>query len=162
MATSIEFFNIIPASEPDHLESVRSLFLEYHDWLDADLRFQNFEEELATLPGRYAPPFGALLLATEEGQAAGCIAVRPLEGSICEMKRLFVRPQFRSRGIGRLLADAIIVRAREIGYTHMRLDTLDWMKEAIALYRSLGFKEIPAYTNNPLRGAMFFELTICT
>jgi len=151
---------IISALAAPWLDSVRSLFREYHDWLHVDLRFQNFEEELATLPGKYAPPHGALLLAFEDDQPAGCIALRPLDNSICEMKRLFVRPQFRSRKLGRLLANAIIEEARRIGYARMRLDTLDWMKEAIALYRSLGFYEIPAYTHNPLSGAVFLELDL--
>ena len=138
----------------------RELFIEYAAWVGVDLSFQDFERELAGLPGAYAPPRGRLLLAFDEGQLAGCGALRPLEESIAELKRMFVRPPFRGRGLGRVLAGELLDAAAAIGYQRVRLDTMEAMREAIALYRSLGFKEIQPYCYGPLPGAMFMELAL--
>ncbi|HEU0038281.1 MAG TPA: GNAT family N-acetyltransferase, partial [Verrucomicrobiae bacterium] len=121
---------------------------------------QDFERELTALPGRYAPPAGSLLLALDGTNAAGCAALRNIGDGICEMKRLYVRPAFRGKGLGRALASDIIAAARQIGYERMRLDTLSSMKEAIALYQSLGFRRIAPYYDNPNRGAVFMELDL--
>ncbi len=142
---------------------MRALFREYADSLGFSLSFQGFEEELARLPGDYAPPRGRLLLgyqAAEQGGAsvaAGCGGLRPLEAGICELKRMYVPPAFRGRGLGRLLAVRLIAEARQAGYRHLRLDTIDTMKEALGLYRSLGFREIAPYRYNPIPGAVYLE-----
>ena len=152
---------IVPAHTPDQIEEARQLFKEYAAWLEIDLCFQNFDVELAGLPGDYAPPRGRLLLAVDGDQIAGCIALRKMADGICEMKRLFVRAAFRGKGLGRKLADNIIRNATKIGYERMRLDTLPGrMDKAIALYRELGFKEIAPYYNNPVPDAMFMELVL--
>ena len=152
---------IVPAHTPDQIEEARQLFKEYAAWLEIDLCFQNFDVELAGLPGDYAPPRGRLLLAVDGDQIAGCIALRKMADGICEMKRLFVRAAFRGKGLGRELADNIIRNATKIGYERMRLDTLPGrMDKAIALYRELGFKEIAPYYNNPVPDAMFMELVL--
>jgi putative acetyltransferase len=145
---------------PVDLIAVRSLFQEYADSLDFELDFQDFREELATLPGKYAPPLGAILVAKENGETVGCVAVRPIGVATCEMKRLYVKPSHRGKRIGRNLALAIIEEAKKIGYEVMRLDTVVAMKEASALYRTLGFQPIDAYCYNPLPGAMYFELKL--
>lgn len=152
---------IVPAHTPDQIEEARQLFKEYAAWLEIDLCFQNFDVELAGLPGDYAPPRGRLLLAVDGDQIAGCIALRKMADGICEMKRLFVRAAFRGKGLGRELAGNIIRNATKIGYERMRLDTLPGrMDKAIALYRELGFKEIAPYYNNPVPDAMFMELVL--
>jgi GNAT superfamily N-acetyltransferase len=151
------------AASPAELAHARSLFQEYAASLGFNLCFQNFERELAELPGGYAPPEGRLLLArvTATNLLAGCAALHRLEAGVCEMKRLYVRPEFRGRRIGWALAEAIISAAREIGYNRMRLDTVpSVMAAAVAMYRDLGFLEIPPYTLNPVPGAIFMELEL--
>jgi ribosomal protein S18 acetylase RimI-like enzyme len=147
------------AREAD-LDLVRQLFEEYADSLGFDLGFQDFEHELQDLPGEYASPRGRLLLARVDGSAAGCAALRPLDARTCEMKRLYVRPEHRSAGIGRTLALAVIEAARGAGYARMRLDTIPSMESARALYRSLGFQEIEPYRFNPIPGTAFMELDL--
>jgi len=142
------------------LEDIRALFLEYARSLDFSLCFQNFDEELRNLPAEYAPPRGRLILCRYDGSAAGCIALKPLAGEFCEMKRLFVRPEFRGKRLGVKLATYLIEEARQIGYGAMRLDTIGSMHRAIALYRSLGFREITPYYRNPIPNAVYFELTL--
>ena len=136
------------------------LFREYARSLTFALDFQDFEEELASFPSHYAPPAGCILLAHVDGIAEGCVAVRPLSDRICEMKRLYVRPAARGRGVGRRLAAAVVAKAHAMGYERMRLDTLASMEEANALYRSLGFEEIEPYCANPFPDACFFELRL--
>jgi putative acetyltransferase len=143
-------------TEP-HLAFVRKLFGEYVASLGVDLAFQDFERELETLPGRYAPPRGCILLAYVDDAPAGCIALRPLDAERCEMKRLWVRSGFRGLGLGEHLSRALIRRARAAGYKAMRLDTLASMQSAQRLYRALGFREIPAYYANPLAGTVYME-----
>ena len=152
---------LIQAQSSDEIEQARQLFKEYAAWLEIDLCFQNFEKELADLPGDYAPADGRLLLAYDDGVLVGCVALRKIGEDICEMKRLFLRDRFRGQGLGRSLIDAIINEAKQIGYKRMRLDTLPpKMDKAIALYKELGFKEIDPYYNNPVPGAMFMELSL--
>ena len=153
--------SIVQAESPEQLEQVRKLWREYSLWLEVDLCFQNFEQELAELPGRYAPPEGRLLLAVSDDRLAGCIALRKIAEGTCEMKRLYVRSEFRGQGIGRQLTARLIEEARAIGYARMRLDTLpSKMKEAEAVYRSIGFTEIEPYYHNPIAGAVYLELTL--
>jgi putative acetyltransferase len=139
----------------------RELFLEYERSLGVDLCFQNFEQELAGLPGHYAPPDGRLLLAEYEGQLAGCVALHKWESGVCEMKRLYLRPSFRGKRLGRVIAETVITEARSIGYERMRLDTIEpIMKDAVEMYRKLGFREIAPYRANPMAGAMYMELQL--
>jgi putative acetyltransferase len=148
-------------SPPRKSPQARELFLEYAQSLGVNLCFQNFEEELAGLPGLYAPPDGRLLLAEYEGQLAGCVALHRWEAGVCEMKRLYLRPSFRGKGLGRVIAEAIIAEARNIGYQGMRLDTIEpIMKDAVEMYRKLGFREIGPYRPNPIAGAMYMELQL--
>ncbi|MBA7664350.1 hypothetical protein ES703_72408 [subsurface metagenome] len=151
---------IIEAKRSEELEQVRNLFEEYSSSLAFDLDFQNFEEELANLPGDYIQPAGCLLLATYKGQPVGCVGLRMLSDGVCEMKRLFVRKQFRGLGFGRALAEAVIEEARKIGYNYMRLDTVPSMDVARALYASVGFKQTSPYRHNPIEDAVFMELRL--
>ncbi len=151
---------IIRARTAEHLERVRDLFREYERFLGVDLCFQEFEEELACLPGQYAPPEGRLLIAVEGRDVAGCVAARKLGDGACEMKRLYVRPQYRGRGLGRDLAREIIREAAALGYAVMRLDTLARLKEAMTLYQSLGFRQTQPYYENPLPEVVYWELPL--
>jgi putative acetyltransferase len=148
-------------SRPEELAALRELLREYARSLDVDLCFQGFEEELAGLPGHYAPPRGMLLTAHVDGRLAGCCALRPLDNvdypNACEMKRLYVRPAFRRLGIGRLLADATLDAARQAGYACVLLDTLSDMESARTLYTDMGFEEIPPYYHNPIAGAHYLK-----
>ena len=151
---------LVKANTPAHMEKAREIFLRYARSLDFDLSFQGFAVELAGLPGDYAPPAGCLLLAMEDGETMGCVALRKIGEGICEMKRLFIGPEQRGKGIGLLLAEAVIQEAKRLGYDQMRLDTVPSMTSAISLYRSLGFREISSYCHNPGPGAKFFELQL--
>ena len=142
------------------MEHIRALFTEYQAWLDVDLCFQGFDEEVRNLPGKYAPPHGRLLLARVGAGVAGGVGMRPLDEGACEMKRLYVRPSWRGRGWGRRLADAIVGKARTCGYARMRLDTLARLGEAVTLYRSMGFVEIPPYCENPLADVLYMQLDL--
>jgi len=160
-SSAVKGLSILQAESVAEIAQARELFLEYAQSLGFSLCFQNFDEELAGLPGDYAPPEGRLLLAECEGELAACVALHKLELGICEMKRLYLRPQFRGKGLGRTLAERIIAEARQIGYQRMRLDTVEpVMKDAVAMYRKLGFKEIAPYRPNPMAGAMYMELKL--
>lgn len=152
--------DIIEATTLQQIETAANLFREYQQFLDVDLCFQGFERELVTLPGKYAPPSGAILLAEHEGEIAGCVAVRLLKGNICEMKRLYVKDEFRGLSAGRKLAEAIITKAKQLGYKKMQLDTLQRLDRAIGLYTKLGFKEITPYYVNPLDEVVYWELDL--
>ena len=151
---------IIQATGGDQLAIARDLFKNYAASLDFDLDFQDFEKELSDLPGDYTPPQGQILIARLKGEAAGCVALRKFDQSCCEMKRLYVKPEFQDLGVGRALAEAIIVQAREAGYAAMRLDTVPSMGTARTLYKKLGFKEIPPYRFNPVEGTAYLELKL--
>ena len=160
-ALSKTVFRISEAESLLDLTQVRELFAEYAKSIKFSLCFQDFDGELAGLPGDYGPPNGRLLLARYGAEPAGCIALHGLEPGTCEMKRLYVRPQFRGRALGRELAEAAIADARRIGHKKMRLDTVEpKMKNAVALYRALGFHEIAPYRLNPIEGAMYMELEL--
>jgi ribosomal protein S18 acetylase RimI-like enzyme len=159
-ATAPATIRIMAAETEEELEQAKTLFREYASSLEFSLDFQDFEDELATFPGAYAPPSGALLLARSGTRALGCVALRKLESGVCEMKRLYVLPDRRGQGLGRMLAEAIINEGRRLGYARMRLDTAPAMTAAITLYESLGFETIGAYRHNPLAGARFMELTL--
>lgn len=151
-------------TQPHEMGAVRAIFQDYADSLDVDLGFQNFEDELAALPGDYAPPRGLIILAEVDGAIAGCCALRPLDSAdyanACEMKRLFVRKPFRGFGLGRQLAEAVLDAARRAGYACVLLDTLDSMEAARALYAELGFTEIEPYYFNPVAGAHYLKAEI--
>lgn len=143
------------------IDGARTLFREYETWLGLDLCFQGFEEELRNLPGKYVPPEGRLYLAYSDGELAGCVALRRLEDGVCEMKRLFVRGEFRGRRIGDMLVEKLITEARSAGYKSMRLDTFPpKMAKAVRLYEFHGFRPIPPYYDNPYDGVLFMELDL--
>lgn len=148
---------ITTAQFPEQLESIRAIFSEYAESLGIDLGFQNFESELADLPGKFAAPRGRVLLAHHDQELIGCVAMRPLDDTTCEMKRLYVRPSGRGLRAGRQLATRICDVARDAGYHRIRLDSLPTMQAALELYTSLGFERIPAYVFNPIAGAVFLE-----
>ncbi|MGA9416494.1 MAG: GNAT family N-acetyltransferase, partial [Terriglobales bacterium] len=159
--TSDHKIDLLQATSPEHIDEVRGLFVEYGRSLGFSLCFQSFDEELRTLPGAYGAPSGRLLLARYADHAAGCIALRPLQSGICEMKRLYVRPRDRGLGLGRMLVERLIAEARAIGYERMRLDTVaSAMQDAIALYRRLGFVEIAPYSAIPVESALWMELVL--
>ena len=161
VTSAVQPFDFQRAKSPEQIAAIRELFLEYAQSLGFSLCFQSFDQELAGLPGDYAPPDGMLLLATDNGQPAGCVALHTLAPDICEMKRLYVRQQFRGKGLGRELAEKIIAEARQLGYKKLRLDTVEpVMKTAVAMYRTLGFREIPPYCQNPIEGALYMELQL--
>jgi len=153
-------FPIEALAAPAAMDVVRALFREYQQELGVDLSFQDFDAELAGLPGAYAPPRGCLLLARSEGREAGCVALRPLDGGDCEMKRLYVRPEFRAARLGLLLAERLIAEARAMGYRRMCLDTLPGMARAQRLYEALGFRDIAAYRHNPIGGTRYLALDL--
>jgi putative acetyltransferase len=151
----------VQVQSDSQIEQVRQLFLEYARSLGFSLCFQNFDQELANLPGDYSPPYGKLLLAEFEGELAGCVALHKLENEICEMKRLYLRPQFRGKGLGRALATRIIAEARDLGYSRLRLDTVESaMQDAVAMYLKLGFRKIDPYCANPMPSALYLELVL--
>jgi ribosomal protein S18 acetylase RimI-like enzyme len=157
----VKGFSFAQAESPAQIAQARELFLEYAKSLGFSLCFQNFDKELANLPGDYSPPDGRLLLVEYDGHLAGCVALHKLEESICEMKRLYLRPAFRGKGLGRAIADRIIEEARQMGYQRMRLDTVEpVMKDAVAMYRRIGFREIAPYCTNPIAGALYMELAL--
>ena len=151
---------IVEVKTPEQLGEIKKLFLEYETWLDFDLQFQDFEKEVASLPGKYAPPLGAIFLALSDQNSAGCIALRPIKENICEMKRFFVRAQFRGKGIGKKLAIANIDKAGEIGYAKMCLDTHNSFQAAIGIYKKLGFKKTLPYYYNPMPDVSYWELDL--
>ena len=150
----------ITEARPDEIPLVRELFEEYEEFLGFDLCFQNFQAELDSLPGAYGPPTGALFLAREGELTLGCVGLRALEPDICEMKRLYLRPEARGKGLGLALCQAVIERARTLGYNQMKLDTVSKLEKAIELYRSLGFVECTAYCHNPQPDVQYFELQL--
>jgi len=151
----------LQVESPEQIAAIRELFLEYAQSLGFSLCFQSFDKELAELPGDYAAPEGRLLLATCEGQSAGCVALHKLDHEICEMKRLYVRHEFRGKGLGKILAERIIGEAHQIGYKQLRLDTVEpLMRTAVKMYRTLGFREIAPYRPNPIEGALYMEIRL--
>ena len=161
VSSVVKVLTFAQAESPAQIAQARELFLEYAQSLGFSLCFQNFDKELAGLPGDYAAPEGRLLLVEYEGQLAGCVALHALEPGICEMKRLYLHPPFRRKGLGRTLAEHLIAEARQIGYRRMRLDTVEpVMKDAVAMYRKLGFKEIAPYCANPIAGALYMEMEL--
>jgi putative acetyltransferase len=157
----ISRINISQAESPSEIAIVRELFVEYAESLGFSLCFQNFDRELAELPGDYTPPHGRLFLARCGTESAGCVALHRLDAGICEIKRLYVRPQFRGTGLGKMLTNTVISEAKSVGYKKVRLDTVEpKMKNAVGLYRALGFREIGPYRPNPIEGAMYMELEL--
>ena len=155
-----EGITVTSACSTADMEHVRALFIEYQQWLDVDLCFQGFDEELLSLPGAYAPPRGRLLLARINEMVAGTVGMWPLGADVCEMKRLYVRPSYLGRGLGRRLAEDIVNEAKAAGYARMRLDSLEHLVAARTLYESMGFARIPAYYDNPLDGVLFMQLDL--
>lgn len=154
-------YQIVPVRTDEDIKATKELFHEYTQWLNIDLNFQFFATEMASFPGKYTPPTGELLLArTTDGNPAGCAALRPLSGDICEMKRLFVKDSAKGLGIGKALALALIQAAKVLGYRYMRLDSLPRMNAALKLYRVLGFTDIEAYYETPLEDTVFLELDL--
>jgi GNAT superfamily N-acetyltransferase len=152
---------IFQAESAAQLAQVRELFREYALSLNFSLCFQNFDRELAELPGEYSPPYGRLLLAEFRGDTAGCVALHKWNQEVCEMKRLYLRPRFRGKGLGRILAEAAIAEASKIGYRRMRLDSVEpVMADAVAMYRKLGFRPIAPYRANPMPGTLYLELEL--
>jgi len=158
--SELTMIQIINAQTKAHYQYAHDLFVQYADVLGLDLEFQGFSRELAALPGGYAPPLGCILLAEMSGNYVGCVALRPMENKICELKRLFVIPEYRGRDIGRTLTGSAIDRARQMGYEKMRLDTIESMKAARRLYQSLNFRTIQAYCYNPLENPRYMELDL--
>lgn len=157
-ANGIDFHE---AASPEQISAIRELFLEYANSLGFSLCFQSFDQELASLPGDYAPPNGRLILATSDGNPAGCVALHKIEPDICEMKRLYVRPHYRGKGLGSELAKKVIAHARHLGYKQLRLDTVEpKMQTAVAMYRQLGFRETAPYRENPIPGALYMQLQL--
>lgn len=153
--------DVINANIKEQAGEIRGLFLKYYDeLLGIDVCFQDFEDELANLELIYSQPQGELLLVVDDEKVAGSIALVKVQQNLCEMKRLYVLPEYRGRGLGRMLTEAIIEKARETGYLNMRLDTLDWLKEAINLYKSLGFKEIPPYLDDTPVKLVYLQLDL--
>lgn len=158
---AVNSLKLVQATTPDEISQARELFLEYAKSLGFSLCFQNFDQELAGLPGEYAPPHGLLWLAEYEGQLAGCVALHRIDEEICEMKRLYLRANFRGKGLGRSLIDTLVAEAQSMGYRRMRLDTVgSVMQTAVALYRRAGFREIDPYRPNPIEGALYMELLL--
>jgi GNAT superfamily N-acetyltransferase len=161
VSSAVQGFAFSQVESPAQIAQARELFLEYETALGISLCFQNFDQELANLPGDYAPPSGRLLLGHFEGQLAGCVALHSLESGICEMKRLYLRPAFRGKGLGSIMVDTIVSEARRIGYHRLRLDTIEpLMKDAVRTYRKMGFREIAPYRSNPCEGALYMELDL--
>lgn len=161
VSSAVDGFVLSQAESPSQIAQARELFLEYEKALGISLCFQGFEQELAGLPGGYAPPSGRLLLGMYEGAIAGCVALHALEPAIGEMKRLYLRPAFRGKGLGQVMVDAIVAQARAIGYRRLRLDTIEpLMKNAVGMYRRMGFREIAPYCANPVEGALYMELDL--
>ena len=161
VGSEIQGLSIQQAESPAQMGQARELFLEYAQSLGFSLCFQNFDKELAELPGDYAPPGGRLLLAEIKGELAGCVAMHKFQDGICEMKRLYLRPKFRGKGLGRVLAETVITEASKQGYRSMRLDTVGpVMTDAVAMYRKLGFREIAPYRPNPMPGTLYMELEL--
>jgi putative acetyltransferase len=159
--TVTELIHVESVGQGSYIDEIRALFLEYARSLNFSLCFQSFEQELGELPGPYAPPGGRLILCKVDGATAGCIALKKLEPAVCEMKRLYVRPEFRGHRLGLRLTTHLIDEARAAGYARMRLDTIpESMENAVKLYRSLGFKKIPPYYENPLPQALYMELDL--
>jgi GNAT superfamily N-acetyltransferase len=159
-AIGTSMINLLHTSSPEEMPLVRKLFEEYAASLDVDLCFQGFDRELETLPGDYAPPDGIIIIAFSDEEPAGCVALRRIDDAVCEMKRLFVKPEHRRKGIGRALAEAVVDHARELGYASIRLDTLKSMVEANALYAALGFTECAPYRYNPCEQPVFLERSL--
>jgi len=152
--------NIVEVNTKELIEQAKELIREYAQSLEFDLGFQDFDQEMEDFPGQYASPKGCLYVALDANQPIGCVALRNLGQGVCEMKRLYVKPNSRGQKVGKLLAEVVIKTARDMGYDHMRLDTIPSMKQANMLYSTLGFKQIAPYRFNPIEGATFFELNL--